>query len=236
MILQRKVNMTEKLNILVVDDNQINRQYFSMALMKFGYSVTLAENGFEAIEQSKNKLFDLIFMDIRMPDMDGYETTNIIRCHELNKATPILAISAEEMPKENNQHFNGFILKPTSPRQLKQNVEKHCSFKNHKIEIFDKKQALSYAYNDDEIMQKLIAMFLNELPEQMKLLEYSIKSSNQHKCRQIIHKLMGSCQTCGAMALNEDLKKLSLLTDDNNRTAALENTKASALDFVNQFS
>lgn len=235
MILQRKVNMTKKINILVVDDNQINRQYLSMALKKFGYDVTLAENGLIAIEEAKIQQFDLIFMDIRMPEMDGYEATEKIRSFNANLSIPIIAVSAEENQKDQFKLFNGYILKPISPSQLKLTVEKFCQTAEFKFKVFDKNQALKYSYNDNEILQKLIKLFLKDLPIQMNLLEQSIKSSNHIETNNIIHKLMGSSQTCGAKALNEDLKTLSKLNKQNSSLDfSFEKTKLSVIKFINQ--
>ena len=229
--------MSENIKILVVDDNQINRQYFSMALNKFGFSVTLAKNGFEAVEAAKVFKFDMIFMDIRMPEMDGYEAATKIRNFPHHQLTPILAISAENMTDDNCHLFNSFILKPVSPTQLKISIEKFCLRDIEVLEIFDKERALKYAYNDKEIMHKLIEMFLIELPEQMNLLEQSIKLSNTSECRNIIHKLRGSCKTCGAMVLDKNLDKLSQFINQNTHiNAALERTKDSIYDFVNKFS
>lgn len=237
MILQRKVNMSENIQILVVDDNQINRQYFSMALNKFGFNVSIAESGFEAIEFAKQNQFDLIFMDIRMPEMDGTETATKIRSLVSHHSTPILAISAENISENNSQIFNGFILKPVSPLQLKHSIEKFCSVEDEVLDVFDKEKALKYAYNDKDIMHKLIAMFLKELPEQLERLEESINISNPSESRHIIHKLRGSCQTCGAMVLNEDLKKLSLLINQNiNIDDNLDKVRHSVSNYIDKFS
>lgn len=111
--------------ILVVDDNEINILIASRILSKWGFDLDFARNGKEAIEKVMSKTFDLIFMDIQMPGIDGFETTSIIR--ELNdeyfKSVPIIALTASTLQDENSKFkacgMNGHILKPFKPEEIK---------------------------------------------------------------------------------------------------------------------
>lgn len=211
--------------ILVVDDNFINRQYFSMALKKQGYSVELAENGHDAINQSKKQSYDIIFMDIRMPEIDGYETAKQIKSLPTNINTPIIATSAEKNELCGKQIFVDFILKPISPTQLKDCVKKHSkqnNQSNNNTIIFDKEYALKYAYNDKKIMEKLNALFIQDFPIQLKFLSESFNHKNTNKCIEIIHKLRGSCLICGALDLDKKFENLSQLLKNDNITFALK--------------
>ncbi|NRF39230.1 PAS domain S-box protein [Pedobacter foliorum] len=113
--------------ILVVDDNEINILIASRILSKWGFDLDFARNGKEAIEKVMSKTFDLIFMDIQMPGIDGFETTSIIR--ELNdeyfKSVPIIALTASTLQDENSKFkacgMNGHILKPFKPEEI-QNI------------------------------------------------------------------------------------------------------------------
>ena len=101
-------------SILVVDDNKINQIVTKKTLKNYGASITVAGSGAEAIELVKNESFDLILMDINMPEMNGFEATEIIR--GFNSEIPILALTAVELEKvvgDNSYHLmNGFVLKP----------------------------------------------------------------------------------------------------------------------------
>ncbi|WP_214228923.1 PAS domain S-box protein [Pedobacter sp. B4-66] len=111
--------------ILVVDDNEVNILIASRILSKWGFDLDFARNGKEAIEKAMSKTFDLIFMDIQMPGIDGFETTSIIR--ELNdeyfKSVPIIALTASTLQDENSKFkacgMNGHILKPFKPEEIK---------------------------------------------------------------------------------------------------------------------
>lgn len=227
--------MANEIHILIVDDNFINRQYFSMSLKKSGHQVVTVESGLEAIKESKKFNFNIILMDIRMSEMDGYETTGYIRQLDNHKETPILATSAENIPKEYRSRFNGFLLKPISPKQLAQIVEKYCYSKQSMVKVFNQDAALEYAYHDQEILNKLIAMFTKDLPIQMEYLESSIKARNPITCQDIIHKIRGSCKTCGAEALDSQLEVLARIIDNNDAnylTESMNKTKTIADNFM----
>jgi CheY-like chemotaxis protein len=89
--------MNDSHNVLIVDDNLINRKYFSMSLIKAGFNVLTAENGQQAIELAQSKKFDVILMDIRMPDLNGFETSKAIQSNTTNANTPIIATSADSI-------------------------------------------------------------------------------------------------------------------------------------------
>nr|WP_068888293.1 PAS domain S-box protein [Pedobacter panaciterrae] len=111
--------------ILVVDDNDINILIANRILSKWGFELEFAKNGKEAIEKVMTKSFDLIFMDIQMPGIDGFETTSIIRelDDEYFKTVPIIALTASTLQDENSKFkacgMNGHILKPFKPEEIK---------------------------------------------------------------------------------------------------------------------
>ena len=107
--------------ILVVEDNEINQMVAKEILEKFGASVEFASNGLDAIEKA-SPLFDLIFMDIQMPDMDGYEATKVLRKNEDLKETPIIAMTAGVFKEDRQRCFEAgmddFVMKPVTPESV----------------------------------------------------------------------------------------------------------------------
>ena len=208
--------MTNKALVLVVDDNIINRQYFSMSLKKSGYDVIAVEGGQQAIEQAKTTKFDVILMDIRMPEMDGYECTRCIRKIPLQDTTPIYATSAEDLLKEHSALFTGFLLKPISPKQLNDTISQYI--KTNPV-VFNQESALKFAYNDREIVKTLADLFINEFPKQVHALrEFSVNHEVQ-KCRDLVHKIKGSCRACGAQQIEGLLDDFSSLCNQDNSSA-----------------
>ncbi|RAJ33430.1 PAS domain S-box protein [Pedobacter cryoconitis] len=112
--------------ILVVDDNEINILIAKRILSKWGLEIEAAVNGYEAIEKIMTESFDLIFMDIKMPGIDGFETTGIIRdiSGAYYKQVPIIALTASTLKNDhykfNECGMNGHVLKPFNPEEIKQ--------------------------------------------------------------------------------------------------------------------
>jgi CheY-like chemotaxis protein len=101
--------------ILLVEDNKINRLIAGKALEMLGTTYVEAINGIEAIEILKNESFDLILMDIQMPEMDGVEATKWIR-NQMNISTPIVALTANVFRQDIDSYLeigmNDYIIKP----------------------------------------------------------------------------------------------------------------------------
>jgi signal transduction histidine kinase/CheY-like chemotaxis protein/sensor domain CHASE-containing protein len=110
--------------ILVVEDNPINQLLIDELLSDEGHQVTIAEHGQEALEILNNETFDLIFMDIQMPTMDGYEATRAIRAMDSSKvsSTPIIALTANAFKEDRSRcldaGMNDFLTKPLEPIAL----------------------------------------------------------------------------------------------------------------------
>ncbi|MDX1453254.1 MAG: response regulator, partial [Oleiphilaceae bacterium] len=119
--------------VLVVEDNIVNQQLATRLLEKKGFQVDVAANGFEAIELFKANQYQLIFMDCLMPDLDGYETTQIVREIEKSRKfverTPIIALTAHAIEGEAERCFqvgmDEFITKPFKLTQLEMVLERY---------------------------------------------------------------------------------------------------------------
>ncbi len=110
---------------LLVEDNEINQEVASSLMERMGMDVTLAENGLNAVNACRTKAFDIIFMDIQMPVMDGLEATRRLRAQESEagaRATPIIAMTAyamrEDREKSREAGMNDHIAKPIDPDVL----------------------------------------------------------------------------------------------------------------------
>lgn len=120
-----------KPRVLIVDDNEICSRVTASMLERSGSKTTRAEDGFKAIELAVKEKFDIIFMDINMPGIDGYETTQRIKEKSLNENTPVIALTAyyttEDRKKAELTGMSEFIPKPPSEKILKDTVSKYTS-------------------------------------------------------------------------------------------------------------
>ncbi len=125
---------TSNFNVLIVDDNKINQIVTQNILKKKGYTCNIASNGMDAIEMIKNEKFDLVLMDINMPEMNGLEATKVIRT--FNSNIPIIALTAVEEGEVRGQALsvgmNDVIIKPYDTQQFFQSIMRNIS----KVKMF----------------------------------------------------------------------------------------------------
>jgi len=116
------------IKVLIVEDNPINQLLVIKVLQKRGYETTIAQNGKIAIEKYKNENFDIVLMDLQMPEMDGYEAAKYIRRMDPEKANiPIVAMTAHTIQGELEKclaiGMNDYVSKPFSPDELNAKIQ-----------------------------------------------------------------------------------------------------------------
>jgi two-component system, cell cycle response regulator DivK len=117
--------------ILVVEDQEDNRQILRDLLGNAGYELIEAENGEEALAAVARQRPDLILMDIQLPVMDGYEATRRIRTNPDLKSVPIIAVTSYALAGDESKALaagcDGYVSKPYSPRELLAKVRTHLA-------------------------------------------------------------------------------------------------------------
>lgn len=122
----------EGITILVVEDNPINQMVTKDSLENLGCLVDAVSSGSEALKLVKQNTYRIIMMDIRMPDMDGFETTRRIReIQDRSNPPVIIALTANALPEDREKCLNAgmddYIAKPLFPNTLRDILEKHLS-------------------------------------------------------------------------------------------------------------
>jgi CheY-like chemotaxis protein/HPt (histidine-containing phosphotransfer) domain-containing protein len=120
---------TQELHILLADDNAVNRKVLQHMLGRLGHHVSMASTGQEAIDMATSNRYDLIFMDMMMPVVDGLEATRQIRASESGKRrTPIIAVTANvERTDEQacaNAGMDAFLTKPFTLNQVRHSIDR----------------------------------------------------------------------------------------------------------------
>jgi signal transduction histidine kinase/CheY-like chemotaxis protein/ligand-binding sensor domain-containing protein len=115
--------------ILIVEDNRINQKVLSHQLINLGYAIEVAENGAEAVAKVKTSRYDLIFMDVQMPVMDGCQATQEIRSlGEVSASIPIVAVTANAFQSEREKCFSSgmddYLTKPVDKDRLKESLRR----------------------------------------------------------------------------------------------------------------
>jgi CheY-like chemotaxis protein len=117
--------------VLVAEDNRVNQRVICRVLQKHGHSVTVAENGEDAVQRFREQPFDLVLMDLQMPVMGGLEAARRMRGFARSRSTPIFAVTAraEESDKQNclEAGMNEYLTKPLEVKKLLQAIDRHVS-------------------------------------------------------------------------------------------------------------
>jgi len=188
---------------LVVDDNRLNRIALENILKKQGIHSKLVDGGKKAIEAAKNERFDIILMDIQMPEMDGIEASKSIRSLGPQYAyIPIIGVTANaflndyDLMKE--AQMNDVLFKPIHIDALERILRKHLSVQKQifvpaSFLVFDQKD---YLYRFDEsvdIAKSVVEAFLVEYKKDMQAIRLAIESKNRTEIKEKLHYFKGSC-------------------------------------------
>ena len=161
--------------ILVVDDDKNTRIYFQAVLEKSGYTVTVAQNGEEALEAMDKAHIDLVVLDIMMPQMDGYEFTKTLRTCDNN--LPILMVSAKQLPADKNRGFavgtDDYMTKPVDQEEFLHRIK--ALLRRAKI-ANDRKMVIGDIVLDYDCLTVTKGDQTQELPQKEFMLLYKLLS------------------------------------------------------------
>jgi PAS domain S-box-containing protein len=199
--------------ILICEDNIINQEIIVGLLEKFSFEVDIANNGIQALEFIKKNLYSLIFMDLQMPIMDGFETTKKIRKKDPN--IPIIALSANVSSSDIEQTvkagMNEHLKKPIHVVKLYTILEKYLSktYSKYGAELvnLDVKKGLFYVNNNKKLYVKILKDFY-DVYEDIKL-----ESLSKEELKIALHTLNGLSNSIGALNLNIVVKNLEKTRD-----------------------
>ena len=116
------------MKILLVEDNEMNRDMLSRRLERRGFEVIIAVDGAEGVAKSKSELPDIVLMDMSLPVMNGWEATRAIKADAATAKTPVIALTAHSMPGDREKAMeagcDGYIEKPIDPETFVSEIEK----------------------------------------------------------------------------------------------------------------
>jgi CheY-like chemotaxis protein len=120
----------QSFSVLVAEDNVVNQRVIARLLQKRGHTVVLAQNGLEALKAMEKQPFDMILMDVQMPEMGGFEATRLIRQKEKTSGAhaPIIALTAHAMKGDKEcclaVGMDGYVAKPVHPEDLFREIDR----------------------------------------------------------------------------------------------------------------
>ena len=213
--------------VLLVEDNEINQEVASSLMERMGMSVTLAENGLNAVNACKARTFDIIFMDIQMPVMDGLEAARRLRAQEAEDGagpTPIIAMTAhamrEDREKSRDAGMDDHITKPIDPDMLARILIKwvkpraqaaHAADQDTGCPasadadagtIFDWEKGLLYVGGEEQLLVKQLKNFIRRYAHMPQTLAELSAAGQWHEANRAAHSLKGVAATLGMDALS----------------------------------
>jgi PAS domain S-box-containing protein len=201
------------LRILLAEDSLVNQKLAVGLLEKWGHSVFVANNGSEAVVASQAEPFDLVIMDVQMPEMDGLEATETIRSREQSTGAhvPILAMTAHAMKGDRERclasGMDDYISKPIRAGQLQETIHRLLGGETSKAsaesaaesdDVMNWSAALDAVQGDYDLLRVVIEAFLSEYPDLVAQLRESLENRDSVTMQRAAHTLKGSMRYFGA--------------------------------------
>lgn len=232
-----KNNNESSRRILIAEDVTENRIILQSILEKAGFELTICTNGKEAVSLAQREDFDLILMDVYMPEMNGIEATKQIKSDSKNKSTPIIAVTAADSEEEKAQRIaarmDDYVAKPIKPENLIRRVDRQLKI-SRQVSIAESGGDIVSLMAQDPMYKKAIKLFVKTLPQKIKEIKEAFDNSDMAELARKVHSLKGtggmagfSVYTVKAIELereikseNPDLEKIRTQIDELSSMAA----------------
>ena len=201
-------------DILLVEDSLFNQKLAVGLLEKRGHKVTVANNGVEGVAALSSHRFDLVLMDIQMPEMDGLEATRRIRESErqTGKHVPIVAMTAQAMIGDRERclesGMDAYLVKPIHAKQLYETIDAILAAHPAPdepvqtvpldMQRVDLAQALHAVNGDRDLLRQIFDAFLEECPILLNNIQQALANGDAKACHMAAHTLKGAVRTFGA--------------------------------------
>lgn len=215
-----------KVRILLAEDNLTNQEVAIGTLEKLGFGADVAANGREAIQALEKTPYDLVLMDIQMPEMDGIEATRAIRSGKtgaLNPKIPIIAMTAHAMKGDRElcleAGMDDYISKPILPQILEETLENWVGHARkplpsdsvssgvaeeplEDLPVFDRQEFMVRMMGDEDFARKVIAGFLEDMPKKIQALKGVLERGDSKSVGFQAHTIKGAASAVGGLALS----------------------------------
>ncbi|SDI78999.1 ATP-binding protein [Billgrantia gudaonensis] len=221
--INQPAQVTQSTQLLVVDDNASNRRLLREMLARPGLIVAEAASGEEALALAESEHFDLVLMDIRMPGMDGIETTRALR--RLGGSwsrCPVIAVTAHALEPDRQRlcdaGLQDVLIKPVDGRQLETLLHRHLSGwppsephesdvaagvspASESLDVVDMALGTRLANGSESLARELLEELVRSLPESERAIRDALAGDDEEALLDAVHSLNGACRYCGAPEL-----------------------------------
>jgi len=165
-----------KTRVLLAEDNKVNQMLAVALLKKRGYDVTVADNGREAFDLVQRSEFDVVLMDVQMPELDGFEVTALVRASEADSSRrlPIIAVTAHAMEGDRQRcleaGMDDYVGKPIDPDKLEAAIQRWTGT----LPDFEHSRALDLAEGDESVLESIVKLFLQQTPDRLEAIHRAL--------------------------------------------------------------
>ncbi|MBA2612248.1 MAG: PAS domain S-box protein [Bacteroidetes bacterium] len=223
--------------ILLVEDNDVNRLVAQNTFKHYNCTVDEAVNGLEALQKVKKNNYDIILMDIQMPEMDGLEATQRIR-NELRIDTPIIALTANafksEVEKTKLAGMNDYIIKPFEEVTLLKLISKYTNVNFAQVsqsignvvpmqisKSYDLCKLKELSRGDNEFINKMITLFIEQATISLQQINTAYRTNDFDMIHKAVHRLKPSIDNMCIISLKNEIRELESLTNKEIQTSQL---------------
>jgi signal transduction histidine kinase/CheY-like chemotaxis protein len=221
----------QKLHILIAEDNPVNQMVVVRMLEKMGHTTHIVANGRTAVATARTGKFDLVLMDVQMPEMDGLTATRRIREDERKSGshTPIVAMTAHAMKGDKERcleaGMDAYISKPVSRKDVEEVLQAFSASLPDPLQTkiaplhtatWDKTKTLERLDGDESLLHEVIGIFLQETPKLLAQLHRGIAEKNSELVERTAHSLKGELHYLGLTAAAErarDMEQIGRTSD-----------------------
>jgi PAS domain S-box-containing protein len=205
--------------VLLAEDNYVNQRLALRLLEKKGHRVTVVGNGREALEALQKRCFDVVLMDLQMPEMGGFEATAALRQREQGTGghVKVIALTAHAMKGDRERclaaGMDAYVAKPIQARELYRALDEltagdGAGSSPAPAAAFDLPAALEYVGGDKALVREMAAVFLAEAPKMLEALEQAAGAGDPVALKRAAHSLKGATGAVGGRATYEAALRL----------------------------
>ena len=202
-----------KVRVLLAEDNKVNQMLALTVLKKRGYDVTVADNGRQAVDLVQRSEFDVVLMDVQMPELDGFEATAILRAAEAETARrlPIIAVTAHAMEGDRQRclaaGMDDYVSKPIDPDKLEGAILRWTG----KLPDFEHSRALDLAEGDESLLETVVKLFLEQTPERLEAIHRALDARDTDSLERTAHAMEDSAVTLAMPRLRDIAHRIAVL-------------------------
>lgn len=215
--------------ILVVDDLEMNQQLAKHIMQSWGFSVDVAANGKEAVEKVEKNVYDLVLMDIQMPEMDGMQATESIRRLKdaVKASTPIVALTANLLNGDGDRYLqkgmNDYLPKPLDEQRLFQLISKNLVNGPEEVslteplstevaeaipaeKLYDLTMIHGLSGGDEGFIRQMVELFIDTMPDSVDELKATLDNQQWEAMGKLAHKLKSTTGSMGMDSIKDEVK------------------------------